>query len=112
MLVQGHSYLVLPGYLNCRIAAWGVRVKADKEKIIKLLRTARGQIDGILNMIDEDRYCIDISNQIIATEAILHKANREVLHTHIDTCVKEAIESGNTQEKLDEIRNIVDKLTK
>jgi CsoR family transcriptional regulator, copper-sensing transcriptional repressor len=87
-------------------------MKADKDKVSRLLRTARGQIDGILNMIEEDRYCIDISNQLIATEAILHKVNREVLHAHIDLCVKEAIESGNTQEKLEEIRSIVDKLTK
>ena len=87
-------------------------MKADREKVIRLLKTARGQIDGILNMIEEDRYCIDISNQVIATEAILNKVNREVLHGHIDMCVKEAIESGNTEDKLQEIRNIVDKLTK
>lgn len=85
---------------------------ADKEKVSRLLRTARGQIDGILNMIEENRYCIDVSNQIIATEAILHKANREVLHAHIDSCVKQAIETGSTEEKLQEIRSIVDKLTK
>ncbi len=87
-------------------------MKADKEKVGRLLRTARGQIDGILKMIEEDRYCIDISNQIIATEALLHKANREVLHAHIDMCVKEAIESGESDQKLEEIRSIVDKLTK
>ena len=87
-------------------------MKADKEKVSRLLRTAKGQIEGILNMIEDDRYCIDISNQIIATEAILHKVNREVLHGHIDLCIKEAIESGQTEEKLQEIRSIVDKLTK
>ncbi|HWT76644.1 MAG TPA: metal-sensing transcriptional repressor [Mobilitalea sp.] len=87
-------------------------MKADKDKVSRLLKTARGQIDGILKMIEEDRYCIDISNQIIATEAILHKADREVLHAHIDMCVKEAIETGNSDEKLQEIRGIIDKLTK
>lgn len=87
-------------------------MKADREKVKRLLKTARGQIDGILNMIEEDRYCIDISNQIIATEAILNKVNREVLHSHIDMCVKDAIESGNMEDKLLEIRSIVDKLTK
>lgn len=90
----------------------GIRMQADKEKVGRLLRTARGQIDGILKMIEEDRYCIEISNQIIATEAILHKADREVLHAHIDVCVKDAIESGNTEDKLQEIRSIIDKLTK
>lgn len=87
-------------------------MRADKDKVSRLLRTARGQIDGILKMIEEDRYCIDISNQVIATEAILHKVNREVLHGHIDMCVKEAIETGNTEDKLLEIRSIIDKLTK
>ena len=87
-------------------------MKADKDKVSRLLKTARGQIDGIIKMIEDDRYCIDISNQIIATEAILHKANREVLHAHIDLCVKEAIESENTDDKLQEIRGIIDKLTK
>lgn len=87
-------------------------MKADREKVSRLLRTARGQMDGIIRMIEEDRYCIDISNQIIATEAILHKANREVLNSHIDMCVRDAINSGDAEDKLQEIRNIVDKLAK
>lgn len=87
-------------------------MKADREKVSRLLKTARGQIDGILNMLEEDRYCIDISNQIMATEAILRKVNQEVLHGHIDSCVREAVETGNTTEKLAEIRNVIDKLLK
>lgn len=105
-----HKYVLPPEFAD--YGRMGVNVKADREKVIRLLKTARGQIDGILNMIEEDRYCIDISNQIIATEAILNKVNREVLHGHIDMCVKEAIESGQTEDKLREIRSIVDKLTK
>ena len=45
-------------------------MQADKKKVGTLLKTARGQIDGILNMIEEDRYCIDISHQLMATMAI------------------------------------------
>ena len=90
-------------------------MKADKVNVIRLLKTARGQIDGILKMLDEDRYCIDVSNQIMATGAILRKVNNEVLHGHIDSCVKEAVESGNSEAadvKLKEIGVIIDKLTK
>ncbi len=87
-------------------------MKADKEKVNRLLKTARGQIDGILSMIEEDRYCIDISNQIMATEAILRKVNQEVLHGHIDSCLREAVEHNNVDEKLAEIRSLIDKLTK
>ena len=87
-------------------------MKADEVKINRLLKTARGQVDGILKMVEDDRYCIDISNQIMATVAILNKVNQEVLHGHIDSCLKEAVETGNVSEKLDEIRGIIDKLSK
>ncbi|NLK75349.1 MAG: metal-sensing transcriptional repressor [Clostridiales bacterium] len=87
-------------------------MKADADKLSRLLKTARGQIDGILKMMEEDRYCIDISNQLMAIEAIIRKVNNEVLHQHIDNCVKEAIETGNTSDKLEEIKTIIDKLSK
>ena len=41
---------------------------ADKSKILRLLKTARGQMDGILKMVEEDRYCLDVSSQIMATK--------------------------------------------
>ncbi len=87
-------------------------MKSDKAKATRLLKTAKGQIEGLLKMIEEDRYCIDISNQVLATEAILRKVNREVLHGHIEHCVKEAVENNDAEEKLEEILQIMDKLTK
>ena len=50
-------------------------MKADKKEITRLLKTARGQIDGIIKMVEEDRYCVDISHQLMATEAIINTAN-------------------------------------
>lgn len=87
-------------------------MKADKVKTARLLKTARGQIDGILKMIEEDRYCMDIANQILAAESILHKVSREVLRAHMQGCVKEAILAGNADEKIDEILVLVDKISK
>ena len=85
---------------------------ADKQTVSRLLKTARGQIDGILKMIEEDRYCIDISNQLLATESILRKANKEVLHAHMSHCVKNAFESGDSEQKINEIIKIMDKLNR
>ena len=62
-------------------------MKADHTQVTRLLKTARGQIDGILKMIDEDRYCLDVSHQLMATQSILKKANRMVLKAHMDCCV-------------------------
>lgn len=85
-------------------------MRADKEKVSRLLKTARGQIDGILRMVDDDRYCIDISNQIMAAESILARTNREVLRAHMEGCVLEAMESGSSKEKIDEIIGVLNKL--
>lgn len=90
-------------------------MKADGVKTRQLLATARGQLDGIMKMVEEDRYCIDISNQIMATQAILNKVNREVLHAHLNSCVLEAFETESVderQEKMDEIKMVIDKLSK
>ena len=83
---------------------------ADQTNILRLLKTARGQIDGIIKMVEEDRYCIDVSNQLMATQSILKKANREVLKAHMDCCVREAINSGDPDVKLEELAALLDKL--
>ena len=83
---------------------------ADKSKILRLLKTARGQIDGILKMVEEDRYCLDVSSQIMAAQSILKKANRMVLRAHMDCCVREAVSTGDTDAKLEELAALLDKL--
>ena len=87
-------------------------MQADKTKVTRLLKTARGQLDGILNMIENDRYCIDISNQIMAAQAILTKANKEIHHAHMECSVKNAIGSKDSEEKIQEILTLMDKIMK
>ena len=86
-------------------------MKADHAQVTRLLKTARGQIDGILKMVEEDRYCLEVSSQIMAAQSILKKANRMVLKAHMNSCVKEAVESGDPEEKLEELAVLLDKLT-
>ena len=85
-------------------------MKADEKQIVRLLKTARGQIDGILKMVEEDRYCVDISNQIMATDAILRKANKEILRAHMKCCVKDALETGQEDKKINELIDMIDKI--
>jgi CsoR family transcriptional regulator, copper-sensing transcriptional repressor len=84
-------------------------MKADHKQVKKLLNMAKGQIEGILKMIDEDRYCIDISTQMMAAGAILKKANKAVLTAHLESCVLESMSSDGA-EKINEIITIIDKL--
>lgn len=87
-------------------------MKADKTKITRLLKTARGQLDGILRMVDEDRYCIDISQQLMATEAILNKANKEILTAHLKSCVANASDDQEREAKIDELVSMLGKILK
>ncbi len=90
-------------------------MKADRKKIDTLLKTARGQIDGLLKMIEEDRHCVEISTQILAAQSILKKVNMEILNSHLSHCVKETFEHAGEAEKkaqIDEIISIINKITK
>lgn len=85
---------------------------ADQATVLRLLKTARGQLDGILKMVEENRYCIDISHQIMATEAILNRANKEILSAHLKHCVNEAATPQAREEKIDEFVSTLGKLLK
>ncbi|MFZ7131534.1 MAG: metal-sensing transcriptional repressor [Eubacteriales bacterium] len=82
------------------------------EQIINLLRTSKGQIDGIIRMVENERYCVDVSKQILAVQALLKKANLRLLDLHIRSCVKDAFAQGTEDEKIKEIMEILDKYLK
>ena len=87
-------------------------MQADKTEITRLIKTARGQLDGVLRMVDDDRYCLDIANQILAAQAILKKANREILRAHMGVCITDAVEAKDASDKIGELVDLFDKMTK
>lgn len=90
-------------------------MQADHDEVMKLLKTARGQLDAVIRMVDDDRYCIDISNQLMATKQLVAKTNATVLKAHVNGCVRTACSCGDGAErdtKLREIEGIIDKLSR
>ncbi len=85
-------------------------MKADKDTVLQLLKTAKGQIDGIIKMVENDRYCIDISHQVMAAEAVLQKVNREILTAHLKHCVKDASDPTEKDQKVDELIALLSKI--
>lgn len=70
------------------------------------LRRIAGQVGGIQRMLDEGRYCVDVLLQIAAVQAALAQVGRVILTAHVETCLVDAIRSGNEEdrhEKLDEL---------
>ncbi|MDA8410397.1 MAG: metal-sensing transcriptional repressor [Treponema sp.] len=80
----------------------------DSQRALDLLKTARGQVEAIIRMVEGDRYCIDVSKQVHAAMALLKKANLIILKQHMDTCVKDAIANDKGAEKIEEISSILE----
>ena len=90
-------------------------MQADRKQVERLLKTASGQLEGIQRMVAEDQYCLDISHQLLACQAILKKANQLILRSHLEVCVRQALSTGDSQEaqhKIDELLALMDKLAK
>lgn len=72
------------------------RSEQDKKQLQNRINRIIGQLNGVKNMIDEDRYCGDILMQIGAAESALQSLGYLILQNHMETCVVEEVEKGNT----------------
>ncbi len=87
-------------------------MKLEKDPTIKRLNRIEGQVRGIVRMIDEERYCIDILQQVQAIKSALAKVEDAILKDHSATCVEKAISSGDPQEQRKKFGELVDLLSK
>ncbi len=85
-------------------------MKADHADATKKIKIAKGQLDGILRMIDDDRYCIDISTQLMSTIALLKNVNKMILRAHVRSCVKEALSTDEDNPKVEEALAVLEKM--
>ena len=85
---------------------------ADRDNITSRLSRIEGQIQGLKRMVEEDRYCGDILDQIHSVQQALKSVGRAITRNHLETCVTEAIRSGDesaAQESYDEIIGLLEK---
>lgn len=79
-----------------------------KKKLVRdRLNRIQGQIGGISNMVEEDRYCVDILNQTSAIISAIRKVENIVLENHLNTCVAEAMRSNDDSEQKDKVAEIM-----
>jgi DNA-binding FrmR family transcriptional regulator len=83
-----------------------------KKNSILRLKKISGQINGIMRMVEEEKYCIDIINQISAAEKALDGVAKIIMKRHVESCVTDAISKGDGKEKIDELINVVFKYSK
>jgi DNA-binding FrmR family transcriptional regulator len=74
-----------------------------KESLVKRVARLEGQVRGVGRMIEEDRYCIDIVNQISAIQAAAREISLQLLEGHVRHCVMDAAQTDDAEPKLDEL---------
>jgi CsoR family transcriptional regulator, copper-sensing transcriptional repressor len=86
----------------------------DRAEVEKRLRRIEGQVRGLRRMVDEDRYCIDILEQVSAATRALQSVALQLLEDHLAHCVAEAVRSGGEEAnaKLDEASAAIARLVR
>lgn len=77
---------------------------------LQRLRRIEGQIRGVIGMVEDGRYCVDILTQLRAVHAALRKVEEQILRSHVEQCVMDAAKSARRDErraKLDELMDVV-----
>ena len=85
------------------------RTEEEKKKLIRRLNIIAGQVNGLQQMVTDDRYCADILMQISSTTNALKSLGNEILKNHMKSCIVEDNQKGNL-EVIEEILDLVNKL--
>ena len=85
------------------------RPKDTQERILHRLKIARGHLNKVISMIEEDKYCIDVLHQMQAVESGLKETGNVVLENHLKSCVADAISRGEKDKAIGEIMQVFKK---
>jgi DNA-binding FrmR family transcriptional regulator len=78
------------------------------ENTLRRLRTIEGHLGGIVRLVEQEEYCIDVIRQIQAVEAALNKVSTHILENHLNSCVTKAIKGNNSRERERVLREITE----
>lgn len=87
----------------------------ENDNTIRRLKNIEGHLRGVIRMVEEDTYCIDVIRQIQAVEAALSKVSTKILGDHLNSCVITAIQGSDKKERervLQEITEVFEMSTK
>jgi DNA-binding FrmR family transcriptional regulator len=87
------------------------RAEEERRSLINRLSRIEGQVRGVRRMVESDAYCVDILTQVSAIQSALNAFNKELLGSHIRTCVADGIRSGS-DEVVEELVETLKKLMK
>ena len=83
-----------------------------KKEVLKRISYILGHMQGVKNMVEEDKYCIDVVKQIQAVQSALNKVTEIVLEDHLKTCVSHAIKHGEGHKLIKEVMETIKQQSK
>jgi DNA-binding FrmR family transcriptional regulator len=78
------------------------------DDVLKRLRTVEGHLKGIIRMVEEDAYCIDVIRQVQAVEAALNKVSTQILEGHLNSCVITAVKGEDPAERQRVLKEVLE----
>lgn len=90
----------------------GYRREDKQDDLVRRLRRIEGQVRGLQKMVAEGRYCVDVLTQVDAVTAALARFQDQVLESHLNHCVTEALEGQNQRARRDKVDEVVTLLKK
>lgn len=79
-----------------------------RSKVLGRLRRIEGQVQGIQRMVEGDKYCVDILLQLAAVQGAVEQVQKLLLGQHIESCVTDAIRSGNTRDRQRKVEELLE----
>lgn len=86
------------------------RDKSINRHVLHRLKIARGHLNRVIKMVEKNVYCIDVIHQSQAVQSALKKTDQLVLKNHLKTCVSTAIKKGQSEEVIDEVMKVTERL--
>ncbi|MCC6300432.1 MAG: metal-sensitive transcriptional regulator [Anaerolineales bacterium] len=80
----------------------------ETEITLRRLKTIEGHLRGVIRMVEEDAYCIDVIRQIQAVDAALNKVSTQILENHLNSCVITAIQGNDKKERQRVLKEITE----
>lgn len=84
--------------------------RENRPRLLNRLNRIEGQVRGVVRMIEDDRYCVDVLTQIQAIRAALTRVETEILKDHLSHCIEGAIVSGDKDEQRKKASELIELL--
>ncbi|ETP70077.1 metal-sensitive transcriptional regulator [Planomicrobium chinense] len=87
-------------------------VQPNKQQLLNRLKRIEGQVRGVHQMVENDRYCVDILHQVSAIQSAMNKVSLALLEDHTHHCVSKAIKENKGEEAINELMDVMKTMTK